>query len=120
MSEQMYRSYVRAGDVVFLSGQVGLLPDGSTVAGGAEAQTDQAFANMRAVLESAGLTMADVVKVNVFLETMDDYEAMNVAYRRAFTDPSNRPARSAMAVHQLPRDFVVEIEASAYRRSPGN
>lgn len=115
MSEPMYRPYVAAGETVFLSGQVGLLPDGSTITGGAEAQAVQALNNMRTVLESAGLTMADVVKVNVFLESMDDYDAMNAAYVQAFPEAAKRPARSAMAVHQLPRDFLVEIEGVAYR-----
>lgn len=115
MRAPLYRPFARAGDLVFVSGQVGVLPDGTTAPGGVAPQTAQALDNLRGVLKSAGLNMTDVVKVTVFLEDLDSYDAMNVAYEEAFPDSAVRPARSAVAVRGLVRDFVVEIEACAYQ-----
>jgi 2-iminobutanoate/2-iminopropanoate deaminase len=86
----------------------GGLKDGG-LTDGARAQTAQALANLRAVVESHGADLADVVKTNVFLVSMDDYAAMNEEYAKVFPDDS--PARSAVAVHQLPLGALVEIEA---------
>jgi len=106
------RPAVAAGDFVAISGQVGAA-DGALVEGGVGAQTRQALENFVGVLEANGLSTADVVKTNVFLVTMDDFGAMNEEYAKVFhTDP---PARSAVAVHQLPIGAVVEIEGWAYR-----
>jgi 2-iminobutanoate/2-iminopropanoate deaminase len=106
------RPAVAAGDWLAVSGQVGL-KDGALVEGGAQAQAAQALANLREVVESQGARLEDVVKTNVFLVTMDDYAAMNEEYAKVFsTDP---PARSAVAVHQLPLGALVEIEAWVYR-----
>lgn len=106
------RPSVAAGDWVVISGQVGVA-DGALVDGGVGAQTRQALANLVSVLQSNGLTTANVVKTTVFLTTMDDYAGMNEEYAKVFSvDP---PARSAIAVHQLPIGAIVEIEALAYR-----
>ncbi len=106
------RPAVAAGDWLAISGQLGL-KDGALVEGGARAQAAQALANLRDVIESHGARLEDVVKTNVFLVTMDDYAAMNEEYAKVFhTDP---PARSAVAVHQLPLGGLVEIEAWVYR-----
>jgi len=107
------RPAVAAGDLVAISGQVGVADGATLVEGGVGAQTRQALVNFTAVLEANGLTVADVVKTNVFLVTMDDFGAMNEEYAKVFhTDP---PARSAVAVHQLPIGALVEIEGWAHR-----
>lgn len=106
------RSAAAAGEWVAISGQVGVA-DGALVEGGITAEATQGLANLVAVLEANGLTTADVVKTNVFLVRMNDFAAMNEAYGKVFT--SNFPARSAVAVHELPIGAVFEIEAWAYR-----
>lgn len=107
------RPAVVAGEWLAVSGQLGL-KDGVLVEGGAQAQAAQALANLRSVIEANGATIEDVVKTNVFLVTTDDYVAMNEEYAKVFiNDP---PARSAVAVHQLPLGGLVEIEAWAYRK----
>jgi len=102
-----FRRGVAAGGWLAISGQVGLRDD--VLVDGARAQTAQALANLRQVVESHGAGLADVVKTNVFLVSMDDYAAMNEEYAKVFT--SEPPARSAVAVHQLPLGALVEIEA---------
>lgn len=102
-----FRPGVPAGGWLAVSGQVGL--SGGVLADGIRAQTAQALASLRAVVESHGATLRDVVKTNVFLVSMDDYAVMNEEYAKVFdTEP---PARSAVAVHQLPLGALVEIEA---------
>lgn len=107
-----YSQAIRAGQYVFCSGQVGLDPaGGQLVEGGIGAQTQRALENLKAVLEAAGLTTEDVVKTMVFLVSMDDFEAMNEIYAGFFGDPA--PARSTVAVKELPRGALVEVEAIA-------
>ena len=105
-----YTPIVRAGEWLVVSGQLGLA-DGDLVDGGVPAQTTQAIANLRALLEGEGASLADVVKATVFLRHMDDFEAMNTAYVAAFGD--HRPARSTIGVAGLPRGGLVEVEAWA-------
>ena len=105
-----YTPIVRAGDWLVVSGQVGLGPDG--LADGVVEQTKQALANVRALLESEGASMSNVVKTTVFLVDIDDWPTMNEPYIEAFGD--HRPARSAFAVAALPIGARVEIEAWAY------
>jgi 2-iminobutanoate/2-iminopropanoate deaminase len=102
-----FRRGVAAGGWLAISGQVGLRDD--VLVDGARAQTAQALANLRQVVESHGAGLAHVVKTNVFLVSMDDYAVMNEEYAKVFT--SEPPARSAVAVHQLPLGALVEIEA---------
>jgi 2-iminobutanoate/2-iminopropanoate deaminase len=104
-----YTPIVRAGEWLVCSGQVGL-KDGALVQG-VKAQTSQAVANLRALLEGEGATLADVVKTTVFLQHISDYGDMNEAYSAAFGD--HRPARSAVAVAGLPVGAMVEVEAWA-------
>lgn len=107
-----YSHAVRAGGFLFCSGQVGLDPDaGALVSGGVEAQARQVFENIRAVLAAADLTLADVAKATVFLTTMADFAAVNAIYAEAFGD--HRPARSTIAVAELPLGAKVEIEVMA-------
>ena len=106
-----YSPIVRAGDLLVVSGQVGIR-DGAIVSGGVEAETTQAVANLEALLVGEGASLTDVVKTTVFLRHMRDYSIMNRAYAAAFGD--HRPARSAIAVSELPMVALVEIEAWAH------
>lgn len=107
-----YSPAIRAGDLVFLSGQVGLRPGTRALAaGGIAGETEQALENVRTVLAAAGLSPADVVKCTVFLADMRDYDAMNAVYSRFFD--SAPPARSAVGVNGLPLGARVEIECIA-------
>jgi 2-iminobutanoate/2-iminopropanoate deaminase len=100
---------VRAGKSLFLSGQVGVDPaTGGVIKGGVAAETDQIFKGIAATLQTAGKTLGDVVKANVYLAHMDDYAAMNEAYARAFEKPY--PARTCVGVAALPLGARVEIE----------
>jgi 2-iminobutanoate/2-iminopropanoate deaminase len=106
-----YTPVVRAGDLLFVSGQLGTV-DGELVAGGVGPQVTAALANLAAVLGSAGATLELVVKATVFLTDMADFDEMNAAYLAGFG--THRPARSAVAVVALPRGARVEIEAVAH------
>ncbi len=112
-----YAHAVWAGDLLYSSGQTPLDPaTGKLVEGGVAEQTEQVFANLAAVVTSAGLTMDDVVKCNVYLTTMDDFAEMNGVYATKFSAPF--PARSTVAVAGLPLGARVEIELVA-KRSEG-
>jgi len=106
-----YSQAIAAGDFVFCSGQVGLDPVSGDLAEGLEQQVLRGLENMKAVLEEAGLSSADVVKTTVFLTSMDDFAAMNEIYEKVFSD--SPPARSTVAVKELPKGAVFEIEAIA-------
>ena len=109
-----YSHAVEAGDLVFLSGQTPLdSATGKLVEGDIAAQTEQCFKNLFAVLASAGLSEADVVKANVFLTDMGNFAAMNQVYATKFSAPY--PARSTVAVAGLPLGAQVEIELIARR-----
>ena len=106
-----YTPIVRAGDWLVCSGQLGL-KDGSIVDGGVQVQARQAIANVRALLESEGASLTDVVKTTVFLAHISDFGLVNEVYAEGFGD--HRPARSAVAVAALPAGGLVEIEVWAY------
>ena len=106
-----YTPVVSAGDFIFVSGQVGM-SDGSLPSGVA-AQTTQAIENLTAQLASVGAGLGDVVKTTCFLVDMDAFATFNDAYVAGFGD--HRPARSTVAVRELPVNAVVEIEAVAHR-----
>ena len=103
---------VRAGDTVYVSGQVPFGPDGVVVAGGITEQTEQVMQNIKAVLEMAGCTLDDVVKTNVYLADARDFGAFNAVYGKYF--PKEPPARTT-AEARLMIDIKVEIEAIAYK-----
>jgi 2-iminobutanoate/2-iminopropanoate deaminase len=109
-----YSQGIHAGDLVFTAGQLGIDPaSGKFVAGGVEAQARQALTNLQGVLEAAGVSLDRAVKVTVFLQDMNDFQAVNAVYAQFFTqDP---PARSAVQVAALPLGGLVEIEAIAVR-----
>jgi 2-iminobutanoate/2-iminopropanoate deaminase len=106
-----YSPSVRAGDWLICSGQVGLR-DGAIVEGGVEAETRQALANVRALVEEAGASLGHVAKTLVFITDMGDFTAMNDVYADAFGD--HRPARSTIGVAALPMGARVEVEAWAW------
>jgi 2-iminobutanoate/2-iminopropanoate deaminase len=110
-----YTPVVRAGDWLVVSGQIGQV-GGALVEGGVINEVRQALANLEALLEAEGASLASVVKTTVFLRHISDYPAMNEVYAEVFGDV--RPARSAVAVAALPLGAMVEIEAWAYVGSP--
>lgn len=109
-----YSQATATDDLVFTAGQIPLTPDGDVlVSADVAEQTEQALANLKAVLAEAGAGMDNVLKVTVFLADIDDFDAMNEAYAGVFdADP---PARSAVGVDALPKGVAVEIEAVATR-----
>ncbi len=107
-----YSQAVRAGNLVFASGQIPIDPaTGEFVTGGIAEQTEQVLRNLTAVLEAAGVGMDQVIKTTVFLADMDDFTAMNEVYGRFFG--AEPPARATVQAARLPRDARVEIEAIA-------
>ncbi len=110
-----YSQAVRVGDTLFASGQVALDPaTGQLVAGGVKEQTVRVFENIKAVLAEAGLDLTHVVKTTVFLKSMGDFAVMNEIYATYLAaDGVIPPARSTVAVVQLPKDALVEIEVIA-------
>ena len=101
------------GTFVYASGQIPLDPATGTIPDGITAQTTQSLANVCAILKEAGLSVDNVVKTTVFLADMADFGAMNEVYGKVFTEPY--PARSAVAVRELPKGVLVEIEVIAVR-----
>ena len=108
-----YSQAIRAGNFIFLSGQIPIDPStGEMVGGDIRQQTRQVLENMKGVLESQGLGMQDVVKVNIFLKDMGNFNEMNEVYATYFS--SSPPARSTVEVGKLPGNADIEIEAIAY------
>ncbi|EFR31688.1 RidA family protein [Eremococcus coleocola] len=106
-----YSQAIDAGDFVYLSGQLGIDRQTGRMAEGIEGQTQQAFINISYVLEEAGLTLDNVVKVLVLLNDIKDFAKVNEIYAQKFSEPF--PARSAFAVAALPLGGLVEIEVIA-------
>jgi 2-iminobutanoate/2-iminopropanoate deaminase len=107
-----YSQAIRSGQFIYTSGQIALDPaSGELVGDDVQAQTQQVLRNMQAVLTSAGTSLANVVKTTVFLTRMSDFQAMNAVYATYFSEPA--PARSTVAVAELPRKALVEIECVA-------
>ena len=105
-----YSQGIEAGCFIFLSGQLGLIPEtGEFAKGGIEEQTRQSLTNLKNIIESKALTLQNVVKTTVFLKEMADFPKMNAVYAEFFkNDP---PARSTVEVAALPKNGLVEIEA---------
>ena len=107
-----YSQAIRAGNFIFLSGQIPIDPKTEElVKGDIRQQTQQVLENIKGVLESQGLGMEDVVKVNIFLKDMGNFNQMNEVYATYFSSPP--PARSTVEVAKLPRNAEIEIEAIA-------
>lgn len=110
-----YSQAIKAGNLVFCSGQLGMdRATGKLVPGDAAAQAEMCLRNLGSVLGAAGVALADVVKTTVFLTNLQDFEKVNEAYGRAMGE--HRPARSTVQVAALPRGASVEIEAIAVAR----
>lgn len=99
------------GNMIFASGQIPILPATGAIAEGLEAQAEQVFTNVAALLEAAGSDMAHVVKTTVFIKDMNDFAAINAVYARHFQEPY--PARSCVEVARLPKDVLLECEVIA-------
>ena len=109
-----YSQAIQTGDMLFISGQLGIDPStGEMVNGGIEAQTFQVFRNIQAILSAAGYAMRDITKTTVFLESMELFAAFNAIYASHFE--KNYPARSTVAVKTLPKNGLVEIDVIAIR-----
>ncbi|MUG46465.1 RidA family protein [Paenibacillus woosongensis] len=108
-----YSQGVVIGDLIYTSGQLGLVPETGQFAEGVEAQTAQALNNVKAILEAAGSGLDKVVKTTVFLKDMNDFVKVNEIYGSFFAEPY--PARSAVEVARLPKDGLVEIEVIALK-----
>ena len=108
-----YVHAVKAGNILFTSGQLGLIPETGELAQGVEAQAEQAIKNIQAVLEEAGYTLKDVVKTTVFLADMKDFAAINVIYANYFNE--NPPARSCVQAAALPKGGLFEMEVIAVK-----
>lgn len=107
-----YSQAIKTGNFIFLSGQIGIDPQAKKlVEGGVEAQAKQIFKNIQAVLKEAGLALQNVVKATVFLKDMADFKKVNEIYAAHFQPPY--PARSAVAVKDLPLSVDIEIEVIA-------
>ena len=103
-----YSQAVRVGDTVYLSGQLGLDPSTMQLEEGIDAQVTRVFENLKAVVEAAGGSLADVVKLNVYLTDLANFSKVNDAMARYFSEPF--PARAAVGVAALPRGGLVEAD----------
>jgi len=107
-----YNQAIVAGELVFVAGQLGLKPGDTAVEGDIGTQTEQALANLAAILEAAGSSLDKLVKTSVFLAHLDDFQGMNDVYATKVGD--RPPARSTFQVARLPSGALVEIEAIAH------
>lgn len=108
-----YVHAVKAGNIVFTSGQLGIIPETGELAEGVEAQAEQAIQNIQVVLEEAGYTLKDVVKTTVFLADMKDFATINAIYAKYFNE--NPPARSCVQAAALPKGGLFEMEVIAVK-----
>ena len=108
-----YVHAVQAGNLLYASGQLGLVPETGELPEGIVAQTKQSLDNVGAVLRAAGYDYKDVIKTTVFIDNMDDFGTVNEIYATYFTGET--PARSCVEVAKLPKGALVEIEVVAYK-----
>src|SRR5271168_2562006 len=110
-----YSQGVRTGGLIFTSGQIPLDPETQqVVAGGIAEQTEQVFANLKAILEAGGSSFSLVVKATVFLKNFDDFAAMNAVYAEHLSPAGAQPpARTTVEVSRLPKDVLIEIDLVA-------
>ena len=108
-----YVQAVQKGNMLYASGQLGLIPETGELPMGVEAQTSQSLKNVQAILDEAGFAKEDIVKTTVFITDMEDFAAVNRIYADFFGEA--KPARSCVEVSRLPKDGVVEIEVIAMK-----
>lgn len=106
-----YSQAIAHGGLVFVSGQLGIDPEGNMVEGGIAEQTEQVMQNLSAILEAAGTSLRNVVKATIFLADLGDFQAMNEVYARHVGDEP--PARATFQVAALPSGALIEIEVIA-------
>ncbi|WP_075182799.1 2-iminobutanoate/2-iminopropanoate deaminase [Pantoea sp. 1.19] len=112
-----YVQAVDLGNMILTSGQIPVNPQTGTVAEDIAAQTRQSLANVQAIVEAAGLKVADIVKTTVFVKDLNDFATVNATYEAFFSaHDAPFPARSCVEVARLPKDVKIEIEAIAVRR----
>ena len=104
-----YSQAVKVGDTVYLSGQIGLDPVSGQMVEGFDAQVVRVFENLKAVTEAAGGSLADVVKINLYLTDLGNFAKVNETMAKYFSEPF--PARAAVGVKELPRGALVEADA---------
>ena len=108
-----YSQAIKIGNSLFISGQIPVDPkSGELVEGDIRAQTHQVLKNIKAIVEAAGGTLNNVIKVTVYLDDMDDFAEMNEVYSQYFSE--SKPARTTIEVSRLPKNVKIEIEAIAY------
>ncbi|MDN3513369.1 MAG: RidA family protein [Candidatus Brocadia sp.] len=108
-----YSQAIRIGNLVFLSGQIPIMPaTGEIVQGNVQVQTRQVLENLKCILTAAGTSLDKVIKTTIFMKDMKDYAAINDVYKEFFSDKP--PARAAVQAARLPKDASVEIEAIAF------
>ena len=108
-----YSQAIAVNGMIYTSGQIALLPNGTMLTGGVEAQTEQVMKNLVAVLDAGDATLSNVIKTTIFLADMDDFVKVNEVYAKYFGE--HKPARSTVAVKTLPKNALVEIECIALR-----
>lgn len=107
-----YSQAIKAGNILFTSGQIPIDPSSGEIKGSEiTEQAEQVMKNVGAILEEAGTTYQNVIKTTCFLADMEDFAAFNAVYEKYFTE---KPARSCVAVRQLPKSVLCEVEAVAY------
>ncbi len=106
-----YSQAIISGNTVFASGQIPVNPSNGEIPEGVEAQANQAFTNVKNLLEAAGTSIEKVIKTTVFIQNMDDFGKINEIYASYFTEPF--PARSCVEVAKLPKGVLLEVEAIA-------
>ena len=108
-----YNQAVSIGNLVYTAGQIPLDKAGNMVPGGIKEQTEQVFANLKAVLEEAGSSLDKIVKATVFMKDLNDFAGMNEVYGK-YIKTETAPARSTIQVARIPKDSLVEIEVVAF------
>lgn len=108
-----YSQAIAVNGMIYTSGQIALLPDGTMLTGGVEEQTEQVMKNLSAVLEAGDASLSNVIKTTIFLADMDDFTKVNEIYAKYFGN--HKPARSTVAVKTLPKNALVEVECIALR-----
>ncbi|MBE6912250.1 MAG: RidA family protein [Ruminococcaceae bacterium] len=106
-----YSQAIVLGDMVFTSGQIPVNPETGKIPEGVKAQAEQAFSNLKNLIEASGGKMANVIKTTVFIKNMEDFATINEIYASYFEAPY--PARSCVEVARLPKDVLLEVEAVA-------
>ncbi|EJF07041.1 endoribonuclease L-PSP, putative [Thiovulum sp. ES] len=109
-----YSQAVQVGNMIFTSGQIALTPEGKFPFDTVEEQTEQVLTNLSKVLEASGSSLNDVIKTTIFLANMEDFSVINGIYEKYFGE--HKPARSTVAVKELPKSALIEIEAIAQLR----